>query len=145
MNEDWVAYQQGIEKFYSVIADVLREKGSMVSVGGSDYADVKDPDLLLFDVHLCYEPFGYMAELFLLDVMKRGYDVLMNFQAADVILGNVAVKIKDRWFAFGQCKNDSEAGPYVMDIWSLKHVLTNLKKMEATIRYVLPVESPSSS
>lgn len=140
MKDNWLIYQQGIEKFYNDFAQVLTEIPSMIAVGSSDYEDVHDPDLLLFDTHFCYEPFDYQAEEFLSEMIKKGYEIVMNFQAEDVILGNVAVRIKDKWFAFGRCKNDPMEGQWVMDIWSLKHVLTNLRKMEITIQNAFAIE-----
>src|SRR5208283_393667 len=35
----------------------------------------------------------------------KGYEIAFNFTAPDAFLGNVAVKIGDKWFAIGECKS----------------------------------------
>lgn len=130
INGDWLAYQQGLEKFYDDFAKLLREEGSMVYTERDDPQDIMNPELLLFNEHFCYDPNDDTAEELLRAMAKKGYKICMHFQEPDVIIGNVAVKIKDRWFAFGQCRNDSRAGPYVTVMWSLKYVLARIAQME---------------
>lgn len=75
----------------------------------------------------------------------RGWQITMNFMASDCLLGNVAVKIGDKWFAFGQCRKDEEGEPYVAEIWPLKYVLLNLSKMEVKPSYTFPIHVDVSS
>ena len=133
LSDVWLAYQEGIERFYDELAELLRKEGSMVYTERNDPEDVLNPELLLFNEHLCYDPNDDTAEEFLEEMEKKGYVIRMNFQARDAIIGNVVVKIENKWFAFGQCRRTAHVGLYVSDIWALRFVLTNLRKMEAKL------------
>jgi hypothetical protein len=136
-------YQRKIEDFYDDLAEAFKKLGVNAFYEGSSLIEeIEDPDLLVFEQNTSYEPYDNQAEEFLQEMLKKGYEILLNFQAPDVILGNVVVKIGDKWFAFGQCKNDQDAGPYVNEIWSLKYVLTRLPKMKIKLVYTIPLTKP---
>jgi hypothetical protein len=54
-------------------------------------------------------------------------EIIMNFMTPDRILGNVAVKLGDKWFAIRECRKDEDI-PYVAQIWPLKYVLPRIHK-----------------
>jgi hypothetical protein len=58
----------------------------------------------------------------------------MKFMASDCILGNVAVKIGDKWIAIGQCRKNEDGISYVAQIWPLKYILPRINKMEVKLR-----------
>jgi len=66
----------------------------------------------------------------LLHLIKKGWKIIMNFMAPDCLLGNVAVKLGDKWIAIGQCRKNENGLPYVAQIWPLKYVLPRIRKME---------------
>ncbi|MGB9756272.1 MAG: hypothetical protein ACPLVJ_00615, partial [Candidatus Bathyarchaeales archaeon] len=70
---------------------------------------------------------------------RKGWQIIINFMARDCILGNVAVKIGDKWFAFGQARKDENGEPYVAEIWPIKYVLPNLSKMEIKPEFYIPI------
>jgi hypothetical protein len=79
-------------------------------------------------------PYDDSIEIMLGFMVKKGYEIMMNFLEKDVILGNVAVKLGDRWFAFGQCRNDIEENEqYTTEIWPLKYVLPRIHQMEVKL------------
>jgi hypothetical protein len=42
-------------------------------------------------------------------LIDKGWKIIMNFMAPDCILGNVAVKLGDKWFAIGECRKTEMA------------------------------------
>ena len=44
-------------------------------------------------------------------------------------MGNVAVKLGDKWFAIGECRKDEDDVPYVAQIWPLKYILPKINKI----------------
>lgn len=102
-----ILYQEGMEQFYNALADVIIQKDFGLYLGHGIEEDILHPELLLFEEALCGEVYDTQLELLLEYVAERGYCIVMNFSAADIVHGNVAVKIKDRWFAFGECINQS--------------------------------------
>jgi len=136
---DWIFYQQKMEQFYNAMADVIMQKNYYALIDDSVEEDIICPELLLFEEDVCVEPTESQLEEFLEYVVEKGYRIVMNFYAPDVVLGNVAVKIHDKWFAFGQCRNDDWVGECVTEIWSLKYVLPNLRYMEVKLRYTIPI------
>jgi len=137
----WLSYQEGIEKFCDDLAELLRKEGSMVYTELDEPQDVSNPELLLFNEHLSYDPNDDSAEDFLKEMVKDGYKICVNFQAGDAIVGNVAVKIGNKWFAFGRCQKASDGGFYISSMWSLKFVLTNLQKMEIRLSQAFPIST----
>jgi len=141
MDHFLVFYQQKMEQFYSALAEVIREKNyGLYWLDDGVKGDILYPELLLFEETICGELHNFELEEFLEYVVEKGYRIMMNFYAPDVVLGNVAVKIHDRWFAFGECRNESQEEQYVTEIWPLKYVLPNLRQMEVKlIRYAIPL------
>jgi len=138
-----ILYQQGMEQFYNTLADVIIQKNCYVWLGPGVEEDILYPEVLLFEETVCGDVYDDQLESLLQCVAERGYRLVMNFHAPDVVLGNVAVKIKDRWFAFGECRNEAAREPlegqYVTEIWPLKQVLPNLSKMEVKPSYIIPI------
>jgi hypothetical protein len=131
-----------MEHFYDDLAEVLKKEGVIAFCEATAaQEEVDNPDLLVFDQGMEFEKHDNQGEELLQGMLKEGYEILLNFQAADVILGNVVVKLEDRWFAFGQCRNDPHAGPYVTDIWPLKYVLMRLPKTETGLISIFQIES----
>jgi hypothetical protein len=59
--------------------------------------------------------------------------------APDCILGNVAVKFGDKWFAIGECRKNEDGIPYVAQIWPLKYTLPRINKIEVKPQQTFPV------
>jgi len=138
-----IFYQQKMEQFYNVLADVIFLKNCYVRWDRGVEEDVLYPELLLFEETVSNEVYDSQLEALLGYMVERGYKIVMNFYAPDIVLGNVAVKIHDRWFAFGECINqgarESQEGQYVTEIWPLKYVLPQLRQMEVKPRYTIPI------
>jgi len=129
--EDVVFYQHKMEQFYSDLVDTMIQHGFYLWVEDSTVEEfIDDHDLLVFENALYKMPYDDSIEIMLGFMVKKGYEIVLNFLEKDVILGNVAVKLGDRWFAFGQCNNDVDEGMCVTEIWPLKYVLPRLNKME---------------
>jgi hypothetical protein len=132
-----------MEQFYDALADVILQKDFCLWLDHGVEEDILYPELFLFDTTLCGDVYDDQLESLLEDVAERGYRIIMNFHASDVVLGNVAVKIRDRWFAFGECINqgvrEKWEGQYVTEIWPLRNVLPNLGDNEVKPRYTIPI------
>jgi hypothetical protein len=63
-------------------------------------------------------------------LVEKGWKIIMNFVAPDCILGNVAVKLGDKWFVIGECRKYEGNIPYVAQIWPLKYILPRIDKMK---------------
>jgi transcription initiation factor IIE alpha subunit len=132
-----------MEEYYNTLADVLFQKDYCAWLGPGVEEDILHPEVVLFEMTLCGELYDDQLEQLLGYVAERGYRIIMNFHAPDVVLGNVAVKIHEKWFAFGECINqstrESQEGEYVTEIWPLKQVILNLQQMEVKPRCVFPI------
>lgn len=135
-------YQRKIEDFYDDLAAVFKTLGSTAYFEGLK-EDVENPDLLVFEESIFYDPNDDSAEEFLGEMEKKGYEILMNFQEPDVVNGNVIVKIEKKWFAFGQCRKTEPGGAHVETIWPLKYVLMNIQEMETTPRQAISMRKQS--
>lgn len=140
---DVLLYEQKMEQFYNTLADVMILKNCCVRLGPGVEDDIVYPEVLLFDTTLSGEVYDDQLESLLQDAAERGYRIVKNFHASDVVLGNVSVKINDKWFAFGECINqstkESHEGQYVTEIWPLRQVVPNLRQMEVKLRYAFPI------
>lgn len=138
-----VFHQQKMEEFYNALTDVIIQKNCYIRLGPGVEEDVLYPEVLLFDTTIFSEIVEDQLEPLLQCVAARGYRIVMNFYESEVVLGNVAVKINDKWFAFGECINqgarESWEGKYVTEIWPLKQVIPNLRQMEVKLRYAIPI------
>jgi len=130
----WSFYQQKMDEFYGDLLDVWRSGPFQICSGVSmeePYVLHPDMELVLFEEVLHVDPNDPepLHEL-LRRLTEKGWEIIINFMARDCILGNVAVKIGDKWFAFGQARKNEDGEPYVAEIWPLKYVLPRLSKME---------------
>jgi len=154
-------YIEKIKRFYEEIAEVAKkvdgfivdfkqEKAYHCKQYLGRYKKVSDEELRrmygddipspewLFEYYLRYrDPWEFVRTL--RHVAEKGYEIAMNFYASDVILGNVAVKIDDKWFAFGECRNEGKFEQYITEIWPLSFVLSDLQSKEVQLRYVVSV------
>jgi hypothetical protein len=132
-------YQQKMEQFYDDLIDVIREKGCCLASKDPYFEDyIDEHDLLIFEDTLQGMEYDDSIEEILDCLAKKGYEIMMNFYREDVILGNVIVKLGNRWFAFGKCQEDSDAERYATEIWSLKYVLPRIQQMEIVPARGLP-------
>jgi len=139
-------YQQRMEQFYMEMAKVMKEKNHGFWLEGYGTLNNQPIEEILFEQGFYIDPNDYEpTHEMLKTVAKRGYPIIMNFHAPDVILGNVAVKIKDKWFAFGQCKNDIDQKEiYATEIWPLKYIIPRIKQMEIKLGFSISVHSYGS-
>ena len=141
-SEALYCYQQRMEQFYMEMAKVMKEKNHGFWLEGFGTLENQPIEEILFEQGFYVDPNDYEPTHEMLEtVAKRGYPIIMNFHAPDVILGNLAVKIKDKWFAFGQCKNDIDQKEiYATEIWPLKFILPNMKKIEVSPKFSIYIE-----
>jgi hypothetical protein len=127
-------YQRRIEEFYNDLIDVFwRNRFGLYTDPCKDEPYIVKPDieLIVFEDILYGDPYdSEPMEKLLSHLAEKGWQIIMNFMAQDCLLGNVAVKIGDKWFAFGQCRKNEDNEPYVAEIWPLKYVLSRISKME---------------
>jgi len=130
-------YQQRMEQFYMEMAKVMKEKNHGFWLEGYGTLRNQPIEEILLEQGFYVDPNDYEPTHEMLETLtERGYPTIMNFHAPDVILGNLAVKIIDRWFAFGQCKNDIDQKEiYATEIWPLKFILPNMKKIEVIPKF----------
>jgi hypothetical protein len=129
-------YQRKLERFYDDLIDVFwRNHFAFWTKACEDlnepYIPKPDVELIVFEdvIHTYPNDQRFMDEL-LAHLAKKDWQMIMNFMAPDCLLGNVAVKLGDKWFAFGQCRKYEDGEPYVAEIWPLKYVLPKISKME---------------
>jgi len=132
-------HQLKMEQFYDALASVIREKNYCVWLDSYLEEGFPNPEWLLFEESVCGEPYDTELEEFLGYVVEKDYRIVMNFYAPDVVLGNVAVKINGRWFAFGECRNENPEEQFVTEIWPLKYVLPKMRQMEVKLRYAVSI------
>ncbi len=89
-----IHYQEGIEKFYNTLADLIVQKDFDLYLGHGIEEDILHPELLLFEDTICGEVYDTQLELLLEYAAERGYRIVMNFYASDVVIGNVVVRIR---------------------------------------------------
>ncbi|MEM3551461.1 MAG: hypothetical protein QXQ94_08815 [Candidatus Bathyarchaeia archaeon] len=134
-------YQRKMEEFYNDLLDVWFRGcfGLYTDVFCEEEPYVLHPDieLVFFEDVLNVDPNDPEQPMLRLlgSLVKRGWQIKMNFMARNCLLGNVVVKIGDKWFAFGQCRRDDYGEPYVAEIWPLKYVLPRIEKMEVKLKY----------
>ena len=135
-------YQQRMEQFYMEMAKVMKEKNQSFWLEGYGPLQNQPIEEILFEQGFYVDPNDYEPTHEMLETLtERGYPIIMNFYAPDVILGNLAVKIKDKWFAFGQCKNDIDQKEiYATEIWPLKYVLPRIKYMEIATKFSISIQ-----
>ena len=141
-SEALYCYQQRMEQFYMEMAKVMKEKNHGFWLEGFGTLENQPIEEILFEQGFYIDPNDYEPTHEMLEtVAKRGYPIVMNFYAPDVILGNLAVKIIDKWFAFGQCKNDIDKKEiYATEIWPLKYVLPRIKDAEIPLKLAISIQ-----
>ena len=141
-SEALYCYQQRMEQFYMEMAKVMKEKNHGFWLEGFGTLENQPIEEILFEQGFYIDPNDYEPTHEMLEtVAKRGYPIIMNFHAPDVILGNLAVKLKDKWFAFGQCKNDIDQKEeiYATEIWPLRYVIPRLNLSEVKPRFSISI------
>ena len=140
-SEALYCYQQRMEQFYMEMAKVMKEQNHGFWLEGYGTQKNQPIEEILFEQGFYVDPNDYEPTHEMLETLtERGYPIIMNFHAPDVILGNLAVKIIDKWFAFGQCKNDIDQKEiYATEIWPLKYVLPRTKQMLIKPRFSLSI------
>jgi hypothetical protein len=138
-------YQRELERFYDDLIDVFWRNHfcfwtKACSYLNEPYIPKPDAELIVFEDVLHADP-AYPEPLdeLLMCLIERGWKIIMNFMAPDCILGNVAVKLGEKWFAIGQCRKDRKGNPYVAQIWPLKYVLPRIHKMEIKPQQVFSI------
>lgn len=132
-----------MEQFYTDLADIVKKEWSMLYFEGFSEVDyIDEPDLLVYEDILCSEPCTDANNVTLLQLIHKGYKILMNFQGPNINIGNIVVKIKNAWFAFGECLN-KDGNLYVSQIWPLKYVLPRLNLMRTELAFVFTVTETS--
>lgn len=134
-NSHWLYYAKCMDKFYNEMAETMMEMG--FSIWSGHWFDEASMDEVLFEETAYVDPADPCDIHKMLEhmVTKKDYKIVLNFYAPDVLNGNVTVKLKDKWFAFGRCRNDEKEGLYVSEIWPLKYVLLRIPEMEVKLRY----------
>jgi hypothetical protein len=95
------------------------------------YIPKPDVKLVVFEDIIHADPaYPEPVHELLIHLIEKGWQIIMNFMAPDCILGNVAVKLGDKWIAIGECRKDEDDTPYVAQIWPLKYVLPRIHKMK---------------
>jgi hypothetical protein len=138
-------YQRELERFYDDLINVFWRNHfcfwtKACSELNEPYIPKPDVELIVFEDILHAVPaYPEPLEELLLYMIKKGWKIIMNFMASDCILGNVAVKLGDKWFAIGECRKDRDGIPYVAQIWPLKYILPRIHKMEIKPQQTFPI------
>jgi hypothetical protein len=140
--DNLVFYQHKMEQFYNDLVDTMIQNRSCLWVEGAEFEEfIDDHDLLVFEDTLRAMPYDDSNEAMLRCMIKKGYEIVMNSQEKDVLLGNVVVKLGDKWFAFGQCRNDVDEGLVISELWPLKYVLPRLNQNQVKLKHFFPIDS----
>lgn len=155
MNSLSINSEQQIKQFYDAVAEVAKKQGYILDFKKEKaYPSTKNGEriskreLIKRWGHLRDVPSGnWYFEYFLTErenyeqkemismLMRKNYNIKCNFGAEDVILGNVVVKIDDKWFAIGECRNEGECETRITEIWPLKYVISNLNRLRVQLKY----------
>lgn len=159
MNSLLVDYEQQIKQFYDAVAEVAKKQGYILDFKKEKaYPCTKNGEriskrkLIRQWGHLRNVPSGNWYFEYLLSerdspeqkemismLTRRGYNIKCNFDAEDVILGNVVVKIDDKWFAIGECRNEDWGETSITEIWPLKYVISNLNRLQVQLKYSVDI------
>jgi hypothetical protein len=138
-------YQRELERFYNDLIDVFWQNHfgfwtEACSDLNEPYIPKPDVELIVFEDILHADP-AYPEPLheLLNCLVRKGWKIITNFMAPNCILGNVAVKVGDKWFAIGECRKGRDGGPYVVQIWPLKYILPRIHKMEIKPQQTFPI------
>lgn len=135
--------QRMMEQFYQDFVETMRRMGAHLWTDAFNVEDpIDDIDLIVFEETLESIEFDDSFEELLRRLNGKNYQFRFNFQASDAILGNVVVRLGDRWFAFGSCVNDEKTGFRVKEIWPLRYMIPRMDKMETKLAYTIPLPSP---
>jgi hypothetical protein len=163
-------YLSRMEKFYMNLAEVSKRFGYLLDFLSGEAPPCKEDggpmsteELLgIYGDHLPLD-WEWRYAVFLEDneclqkilriLTEKGYEAAFNFTAPDAFLGNVTVKINDKWFAIGECTYDSSILSYtekdelivesadmrIVRLWSPFYVLSNIKRMEIQLAFAQSV------
>jgi len=138
-------YQRELERFYDDLIDVFWRNHfcfwtKACSYLNEPYIPKPDVELIVFE-DILHDDLAYPDPLheFLVCLINKGWKIIMNFMAPDCILGNIAVKLGDKWFAIGECRKTEDGIPYVAQIWPLKYILPRIHKMEIKPQQTFPI------
>ncbi|MGA2681870.1 MAG: hypothetical protein ABSF44_08735 [Candidatus Bathyarchaeia archaeon] len=169
-NNDISCWIAKLEKFYEAFARASRKHGYLLEFLKSEAPPCNERGeklsfeklFRLYDGDIPLD-FKWRYEFFLEDnevlrkvlcsLKQNGYEMAFNFTAPDAILGNVAVRIDDKWFAIGECKSfwsnpvwDSEGEPtiepaaiWILKLWPPFYVLSNPKNKEIDLEVALSI------
>ncbi|MGQ9461423.1 MAG: hypothetical protein ACUVRA_09395 [Candidatus Bathyarchaeaceae archaeon] len=161
LKTSWKRYLDGMEKFYMDLAGASKRHGYFLDflkgeappckergepVSTEELLQIYGSDLPK-DWRWRYNVFLESEECLLKvlrDLSEKGYKVAFNFTAPDAFLGNVTVKIYDKWFAIGDCTYVTYATTKdgliveladirISRLWSPFYVLSNIKCMETQL------------
>ena len=89
--------------------------------------------------HFLTERDSYEQKEMISLLMRRGYNIKCNFDAEDVILGNVVVRIDDKWLTIGECRNEGGGETSITEIWPLKYVISNLDRLQVQLKHSVDI------
>jgi hypothetical protein len=134
-------YQRELERFYNDLIDVFWRNHfgfwtEACRYLNEPYIPKPDVELVVFEDIIHADPaYPEPVHELLMRLIEKGWQIVMNFMAPDCILGNVAVKLGDKWIAIGECRKDEDSIPYVAQIWPLKYILPRISRMEVKLRH----------
>jgi hypothetical protein len=87
------------------------------------------------------------------ELEQKGYQTAFNFTAQDAFLGNIVVRIDNKWFAIGECERETSILPWnandelmtessiieIIKLWPPFFLLSNVKRMEIQLAFAQPV------
>lgn len=162
----FIKYILKVENFYSAFAEVAKSQGLLLDFFRAEAfpCNNQNKPLSLPELKNIYGndlpldwKWSYTTFLEADDCLQKnletlatakGHDIAFNFLASDAFLGNVAVKILDKWFAIGECVNCGISSPYkyppdclqefdsicITKLWSPFYVLSKIEKMEVKLK-----------
>jgi hypothetical protein len=100
----------GAERFYNDLIDVFWRNHfgfwtEACRYLNEPYIPKPDVELVVFEDIIHADPaYPEPVHELLMHLIEKGWQIVMNFMAPDCILGNVAVKLGDKWIAIGECR-----------------------------------------
>jgi hypothetical protein len=169
----------GLEKFYVDVTETAKKQGYSIDFLKAEASPCKEngEPLTLLELNRIYgndvpSDWKWRYDAFLEDenedlqkvlreLEEKGYEIVFNFTAADALLGNLAVRIRDNWFAIGECTKDStwliydtdgelhydtndefelgSAEISIMKMWSPFYVLSKIKRMRLQLTWAFSI------
>ncbi|MDI9577899.1 MAG: hypothetical protein QM398_07185 [Thermoproteota archaeon] len=171
-NPSLIKYIIHLENFYTAFAETAKSQGLLLNFFRAEASPCNNqgkpmslPELKnIFgnDIPLTWK---WSYKIFLEDsehlqknleiiTATKGYDIAFNFAASDACLGNVVLKIFDKWFTIGECINCTTPSLYkhqqeclqksepicIKKFWSPFYVLSRIEKMETQLNFSEPIK-----